>query len=57
MQKTYKFTKQSVTTVIVDNDCECESADPCKTCNEQAWGDFEDGNGVTVKKPIDWEVA
>lgn len=56
MPKTYEFTKKTVTKVVVDNDCDCDSYEPCKACNEQAWDDFEDGNGVTIVKPIDWEV-
>ena len=56
MPKQYEFIKRSVTTVIVDNDCDCDVDAPCLTCNDQAWEDFENGGGVTIKKPIIWEV-
>lgn len=56
MKKKYEFIKSSVTTVEVDNDCDCSIDEPCLTCNNKAWEDFENGDGVTVVKPIIWGV-
>lgn len=60
MPKEYKFTKKTVTTVIVDNDCECNDLkifNPCEKCDSAAWDAFHDEDGTVKELPIEWEVA
>ena len=60
MPKEYKFTKRTVTTVVVGDGCECEDLkdyNPCKKCDDAAWDAFHDEDGTVKELPIEWEVA
>jgi hypothetical protein len=56
MEKKYKFTQEIVTTIVIDNECECDASNPCAECDAAAWEKLYNGAGAIVNNPIQWEI-
>jgi hypothetical protein len=56
-KKTYEFVEKKITTVVIDNDCECDENSPCLGCDAAAWDAFDDEDGTVKELPIHWGVV